>query len=246
MVTITASFKQNSDAVAAVNALKSAGFLLGPEMPLPIDTEFTVSAEQAVSPGAEDSGMTATTGAAIGGILGVIAGLTLTPLVGPAGATFMVMGALLSLIGWFGGGMVATPRLTFAMAEARVLPAAFGRLHARYRTPAFSIVVLAVVSMALALSGGFLSNLTLSVATRLVVYLLVCGSVPILRARDGHANAAPPARFRLPAVGVFWVAGCAFSLAMATRMSQKEFWILLLVVGLASGNWYLSRRRRPA
>ena len=86
MVTITASFKQNSDAVAAVNALKSAGFVLGPEMPLPIDTEFTVSVERAVSPGAEDSGMTATTGAAIGGILGVIAGLTFTPLVGPAGA----------------------------------------------------------------------------------------------------------------------------------------------------------------
>ncbi len=29
-------------------------------------------------------------------------------------------------------------------------------------------------------------------------------------------------------------------------MSQKEFWILLLVVGLASGNWYLSRRGRQS
>ncbi len=166
-------------------------------------------------------------------------------LVGPAGATFMVAGALLSLIGWFGGGMVATPRLTYAMAEERVLPAAFGRLHARYRTPAFSIVVLAVVSMGLALSGGFLSNLTLSVATRLVVYLLVCGSVPILRARDGHPNAAPPARFRLPAVGIFWVAGCVFSLAMATRMSQKELGILVLVMSLAAINWNFARRRPP-
>ncbi len=86
MVTITASFRQSSDAVTAVNALRSAGFTLNPEMPLPIDPEFKVSVEQTASPGAEDSGMTATKGAAIGGVLGVIAGLTLTPLVGPAGA----------------------------------------------------------------------------------------------------------------------------------------------------------------
>ena len=165
-------------------------------------------------------------------------------LVGPVGAVFMAMGALLSLIGWFGGAMVATPRLTYAMAEDRVLPAAFAAVHPRYRTPVFSIVVLAVISMALALSGGFLSNLTLSVATRLVVYFLVCCSVPVLRSRDGNDPALPPARFRLPAGAVFWVAGCGFSLAMATRMSQKEFWILLLVVALASANWWVSRRER--
>ena len=165
-------------------------------------------------------------------------------LMGPVGAVFMVTGALLSLIGWFGGAMVATPRLTYAMAEDRVLPAAFAAVHPRYRTPAFSIVVLAVISLALALSGGFLSNLTLSVATRLVVYFLVCCSVPVLRSRDGNDPALPPARFRLPAGAVFWVAGCAFSLTMATRMSQKEFWILLLVVALASVNWWVSRRER--
>ncbi len=167
-------------------------------------------------------------------------------LVGPAGAAFMVMGALLSLIGWFGGAMVATPRLTYAMAEDRVLPASFAKLHDRYRTPVVSIVVLAVISMALAMSGGFLSNLTLSVATRLVVYFLVCCAVPVLRRRDGRDPALPPARFRLSAGPLFWITGCVFSLAMATRMSQKEFWILLLVVGLAAGNWYLSRRGRPA
>lgn len=167
-------------------------------------------------------------------------------LVGPAGAVFMVMGALLSLIGWFGGAMVATPRLTYAMAEDRVLPAVFSRVHERYRTPVFSIVLLAVISMVLALSGGFLSNLTLSVATRLVVYFLVCAAVPVLRRRDGRDRTVPPARFRLPAAGVFWVAGCAFSLAMATRMSQKEFLILLLVGALASANWFLSRRGRAS
>ena len=86
MDTIIASFKRNVDAATAVKALRSAGFVMGPEMPLLSDPEFDVSAHAAVSPGAEESGTTATKGAAIGGLVGVIVGLTLTPLVGPAGA----------------------------------------------------------------------------------------------------------------------------------------------------------------
>ncbi len=86
MDTITASFKRSSDAVTAVEALRRAGFVMGPEMPLATDPEFEVSAHAAASPGAEESGTTATKGAAIGGLVGVIVGLTLTPFVGPAGA----------------------------------------------------------------------------------------------------------------------------------------------------------------
>lgn len=86
MDTITASFKRSSDAVTAVEALRRAGFVMGPEMPLATDPKFEVSPQAAVSPGAEESGTTATKGAAIGGLVGVIVGLTLTPLVGPAGA----------------------------------------------------------------------------------------------------------------------------------------------------------------
>jgi hypothetical protein len=86
MNTIIASFKRSSDAVVAVKALRRAGFVMGAEMPLVADPEFEVSAQAAVSPGAEESGATATKGAAIGGLVGVIVGLTLTPFVGPAGA----------------------------------------------------------------------------------------------------------------------------------------------------------------
>lgn len=86
MDTIVASFKRSSDAVSAVKVLRRAGFVMGPEMPLAADPEFEVSAQAAVSPGAEESGTTATKGAAIGGLVGVIVGLTLTPFIGPAGA----------------------------------------------------------------------------------------------------------------------------------------------------------------
>jgi len=85
MTQIIASFNQRSAASSALRALRHAGFELSPQMPLPIDPEFDVSPDAAVSPGAEESGTTAVGGAAIGATVGIITGLTLTPFLGPIG-----------------------------------------------------------------------------------------------------------------------------------------------------------------
>jgi hypothetical protein len=86
MTIINASFNRRSEAVAAVEALREAGFTMGRDMPLNADPEFEVSPEPATSPGAEDSAPSAARGAAVGSIVGIIAGLGATPFVGPAGA----------------------------------------------------------------------------------------------------------------------------------------------------------------
>lgn len=163
-------------------------------------------------------------------------------LVGPAGATFMSVGALLSMAGWFAGATTATPRLTFAMAERGLLPAAFAKLHPRYRTPVLSIVTFAALSVVLSLSGGFLSNVTLSVISRLGIYGVVCSSLIVLRRRDGRDPAVPAARFRLPGgVGVALV-GLLLSVALITRITPREAVIMVIVLGLASANWVVARR----
>jgi amino acid transporter len=155
----------------------------------------------------------------------------------------MTLGALLSLFGWFVGAMVSSPRLTFAMAEQGVLPRAFAWLHPEYRTPVVSIVAFAVISLALALSGGFLANLTLSVISRLLIYGSVCLSLPVFRRRDGKDPGLAPARFRLPAGPAFAAVGIAITVMLATRMSAREALIMAIVVALASANWWFARQR---
>jgi amino acid transporter len=163
-------------------------------------------------------------------------------LVGPAGATFMSVGALVSMIGWFAGATTATPRLTFAMAERGLLPAAFGRLHPRYRTPVLSIGLFAALSVALAMSGGFLANVTISVISRLGIYGVVCSALIALRRRDGRDPSVPAARFRLPGGVGFAIAGLALSAALITRITTRESIIMVIVIGLATMNWGLARR----
>src|SRR5439155_15400399 len=58
-------------------------------------------------------------------------------------------------------GLIGISRLSWSLAEHRQLPSAFSRLHRRYRTPAFTIVVYSVLAVALIIPGqtDFLGNL---------------------------------------------------------------------------------------
>jgi APA family basic amino acid/polyamine antiporter len=161
---------------------------------------------------------------------------------GPAGGALMALVALTSTFGYLAGGMVNVPRLTFAMAEQRDLPRPFAAVHRVFRTPHVSILCYAVATLALAASGSFLRNLTLSVVARLITYGLVCAAVPVLRARDGTPRAAPPALFRLPGGMLFATLGVAGMAVMATQVSRGEAIVMLIVIALASAHWLVVRR----
>jgi amino acid transporter len=163
-------------------------------------------------------------------------------LLGPAGAVLITVGALLSIYGYLAGAMINTPRLTYAMAEQGEFPRPFGWVHRLYRTPHVSILVFAGLVVALALSGSFIQNLTLSAVSRLATYGLVCLAVPVLRRKKD----APPAAFRLPFGWAFPAVGIAFSLLLATRTTSREGVVLAGVAAAAALNWSLARRTRAA
>lgn len=178
-------------------------------------------------------------------------GSTATPLadaarrfLGDGGARLIAATALLSTLGYLAGGMVNVPRLTFAMAERRELPGPFAGIHPRFRTPVVSILTYGVLVWLLAASGSFLQNVSLSVAARLVTYGLVCGALPLLRARDGTPRGAPAAAFRLPAGPVFAGLGVLGMLLMATQVSTRELLIMAGLIGLASLHYLVIRQKQ--
>lgn len=161
---------------------------------------------------------------------------------GGGGAGFMAVCALLSTFGYLAGAMVNVPRLTYAMAERRDLPALFQTVHPEFRTPFVSILFFAILVWLLASSGSFLENLRISAASRLISYGLVCAAVPVLRSRDGKAGGAPPAMFRLPGgtvIAVIGVVGMAFTMV---QMTAKEAAILAGVLALATVHWWQAKK----
>jgi len=158
--------------------------------------------------------------------------------IGHGGAALVAAGALASVYGYLSGNMLATPRLTFALAEHGDFPSFFGLVHPRYRTPYFSILVFAFLVWLLALVGTFAGNATLSASSRLFYYAVVCAALPVLRKKQ-----SAPAAVRVPCGTLLAILGVLICAGMLTRIEYKKSMILLAAVGVSVLNWLAVRGR---
>lgn len=164
---------------------------------------------------------------------------------GPPGATLLALGALVSVYGYLAGAMLNVPRLTYAMAEQGDLPARFGAVHRRFRTPHVSVLLFAVLVWSMAAAGTFLQNLTLSAVSRLFTYAAVCAALVALRRQERFGvPVVEPARFRVPAGPLVALLGIAFSAALALRMTWRETVVLGGTLALGLLHWSVVRRRK--
>ncbi|HET7268673.1 MAG TPA: APC family permease [Oleiagrimonas sp.] len=131
--------------------------------------------------------------------LGTLPGLaeSLTPLADASArfggmwlAIILTVGAAVSILGTNSNTIMFGPRYLHAMVDELGGPAWLARIHPRFRTPAVAVVVVSVLSLALALSGSFVYLALLSVVARLVGYLATAISVLVLRKRYGHRESA--------------------------------------------------------
>ncbi|MBC7930578.1 MAG: amino acid permease [Rubrivivax sp.] len=110
---------------------------------------------------------------------------------GAAGASLIVAGAVISIIGNLNAGVLTTSRLPFAMSEHKELPAALSSTHRRFRTPHVAILLTGALLLALTLASSVMAALTLSTIARLLAYGATCLALPVLRRRKD----SPPALF---------------------------------------------------
>jgi amino acid transporter len=102
-------------------------------------------------------------------------------LMGSTGVVLITLAAFFSIGGNLASNMLAVPRLTFALAEERLLPSWFGHIHEKYSTPSNSILFLGVLGLVFALSGSFMWLAAASSLTRLMLYVLCIGALPVIR-----------------------------------------------------------------
>ena len=157
---------------------------------------------------------------------------------GHGGAALIAIGALFSVYGYLSGNMLATPRITFALAERGDFPSVFGVVHPRFRTPYVSIFVFALLVWLLAWFGSFAGNATLSAGSRLFYYGVICAALPVLRRKQKM-----PAVFRLPAGPLFSALGVLICAALLTQIEYNKSLVLVGAVAVAFLNWLLVRNR---
>lgn len=125
---------------------------------------------------------------------------------GPLGAAFVTVGALISIFGNLNVGVLASTRMLFAMSEQRDLPGVFEKTHAKFKTPYVAILATSAVILVLTIQSSFLTAVAIATITRLLVYVTTCIALPIFRRRRNM----PPAQFSAP----FGIGAAALSIGL--------------------------------
>src|SRR3984957_17775089 len=163
---------------------------------------------------------------------------------GPAGATLITLGAVISMVGTLNVHMLTVSRLQYALAFAGQLPRALGIIHPRYRTPSVAVLLSGILVLGLTLSRSFVYLLTVSTIARLLVFAVTCASLPKLR----RMPAVSAARFVLPGGLIIPAAALgmiAWLLASSSWIESRDVTILILLGGsvYAMARW---RRKKAA
>jgi amino acid transporter len=100
---------------------------------------------------------------------------------GNAGKIVIAIGTVFSMIGLLSGDLLAMPRMIYAGARDGLFPRLLFRVHPKYATPYYAIILYALVDYVLALFGGLEELLVLTSVSTLLIYLGVSFSVIKLR-----------------------------------------------------------------
>jgi APA family basic amino acid/polyamine antiporter len=147
-------------------------------------------------------------------------GETARRVLGSGGQTLVILGTAISTFGYVAGDMLAAPRGIYALGRDRLLPAAIGSVHPRYRTPHVAILIHAALCLALAVSGTFEKLIVLSTLAALIVYLICCLATIQLQRRDIRDGVGVP--FRLPGGPVIPLVASAIVVWLMTASTRQE------------------------
>ena len=140
---------------------------------------------------------------------------------GSAGALLVGAGSIVSMTGNNAGQILSGSRMLFALAEHGELPALFGRIHPRYRTPANAVLFTSAVALALALTGSFAKLAVVSALSRLVMYAAVSAATLRLRS-PRYAGVVGPASFVAPLGPVVPAMAMLVSIAIAAGATREQ------------------------
>ena len=141
---------------------------------------------------------------------------------GSVGALLVGLGSVLSMTGNNAGQVLSGSRMLFALAEHGELPAFFGRIHARYRTPANAVLFTSAVAVVLALTGSFAKLAVVSALARLVMYVGVSAATLRLRSST-FTGVVKPATFVAPLGPAVPAIAILVSVGIAAGATREQF-----------------------
>jgi APA family basic amino acid/polyamine antiporter len=113
-----------------------------------------------------------------------IAETSATALFGTTAAKLISAAVIIAVLGALNGAIFAGARVYYAMAQDQLFFRRVGRLHPRFRTPAFAILIQAIWSCVLALTGTFEQLFTYAMFIGVLFWVIAAAAVFTLRRKN--------------------------------------------------------------
>jgi APA family basic amino acid/polyamine antiporter len=161
---------------------------------------------------------------------------------GNTGGALMAIAILISVFGCANGLILAGARVYYAMAKDNLFFRSVAKLHPRYKTPAVSLLVQAVWTSALCLSGTYSQLLDYIIFAVLVFYILTIFGLFVLR-RTRPDVPRPYRAIGYPLLPALYIAMALFIDVVLLRYKPQYTWPGLAIVLLGIPVYFLWHRR---
>ena len=150
-------------------------------------------------------------------------------IVGSVGGTLLMLTAAISCFGAVSADILNTPRLLFAGANDGLFPKFLGKVHPKYATPHWAIIIFVALIFIFSISGGFKQLAILASAVILLIYLSVILATLKLRMKKQEAGEKT---FKAPGGLIIPLIGIAAIVWLLTSLTKWE--ILSTIIFIAA------------
>jgi len=160
-------------------------------------------------------------------------------IVGPVGATILLVTAAISCFGSVSADVMATPRSLFAGANDGMFPKFLGKVHPKFATPHLAIITYASGVFIFSISGGFKQLAILASAAILLIYLAVILATIKLRRKKQDAGEKT---FRAPGGLIFPFIGIASIIWLLSSLSMWEILSTIIFIAAVCVIYFVMKR----
>lgn len=168
-----------------------------------------------------------------------------TSLFGDTAAGLISAMILISILGALHGAIFVGPRVYFAMARDGLFFKKVGRIHPRYRTPSFSILLQALWASLLALTGTFEQLFTFAMFAGILFWVLAAAAIFTLRKKQPDLP-RPYKTWGYPFVPLIFIIALGGVLVNTLIKKPVESLTGLVLMAIGIPVYFMWKRRRES
>lgn len=159
---------------------------------------------------------------------------------GSVGIIILLFAAAISGLVALNGDILASPRLLFAGAKDGLFPKFLGKVHPRFGTPYWAVVIYALLIFIFSVSGGFKQLAVLASGALLIIYLGVVLALIKFRMKkndDAEKSFKVPGGLIIPCIAIAAIIYVLSNLSLQEILSLLIFIAVLCVIYFIMKKW---------